>query len=70
MDERDVAVAAEEPHYLLALARPQQTRVDKDAGQPVADRLVEKHRRDRIDPAGEPQTTPLSPTCRRIRSIA
>ena len=47
-------MAAEEVHDLLGLARPQQAGVDKDAGQLVADRLVQQNRSDRgIDPAGK-----------------
>ena len=42
------------PHHLLALARAHQAVVDEDAGELVADRLVDQHRRDRrIDAAGE-----------------
>ena len=53
MDQRDVVMAAEEADDLLRLARPQQAGIDKDAGQLVADRLVQQRRRDRgIDPAG------------------
>ena len=54
MDERDVVVAAEERHDLLRLVLPHQPVVDEDAGELVADRLVDQHRRDRgIDAAGE-----------------
>ena len=54
MDQRDVEMAAEQPDHLLALAGPHQAVVDEDAGQLVADRLVDQHRRDRrIDAAGE-----------------
>src|SRR6516225_1703498 len=54
MHERDVVVATEEIDDLLCLAGAQQAGVDKDAGQLVADRLVQQHRRDGgIDPARE-----------------
>src|SRR6516165_2174576 len=54
MHERDVVVATEEIDDLLYLAGAQQAGVDKDAGQLVADRLVQQHRRDGgIDPARE-----------------
>ena len=54
MDQRDVVVVAEQPHDLVALAGAHQAVVDEDAGELVADRLVDQHRRDRgIDAAGE-----------------
>ena len=54
MDERDVEMAAEEADHLVRLALPHQAVVDEDAGQLVADRLVDQHRRHRrIDPAGK-----------------
>ena len=54
MDQRNVELAAEQPHHLLALAGPHQAVVDEDAGQLVADRLVDQHRGDRrIDAAGQ-----------------
>ncbi len=54
MDERDVEMPAEQADHLVRLALPHQAVVDEDAGQLVADRLVDQHRRDRrIDPAGE-----------------
>ena len=47
-------MVAEQPDHLLALAGAHQAVVDEDAGQLVADRLVDQHRRDRrIDAAGE-----------------
>ena len=47
-------MVAEQPHHLLALAGAHQAVVDEDAGQLIADRLVDQHRRDRrIDAAGE-----------------
>ena len=61
MDQRDVVVAAEEAHDLLRLALPQQAGIDKDAGQPVADRLVQQRRGDRgIDPAGQTADDPAA----------
>ena len=52
VDERDVVVAAEQADDLLGLARAHQAVIDEDAGQLLADRLVDQHRRDRrIDPA-------------------
>ena len=60
MDQRDVVMPAEEAHDLLRLARPQQAGIDKDAGQLVADRLVEQGRRYRgIDTAGETADNPV-----------
>ena len=55
MHERDVEVAAEQRHDLLGLVQPQQAVVDEDAGELVADRLVDQHGGDRaVDAAGEP----------------
>ena len=52
MNQRDVVVAAEQVDDLFGLAGAQQAGIDKDAGQLVADRLVQQRRRDRgIDPA-------------------
>ena len=52
MDQRDVVMPPEQGDDLLRLARAQQAVVDEDAGQPVADRLVDQHRRHGgIDPA-------------------
>ena len=54
VDQRDVVVVAEERHHLLRLAEPHQPGVDEDAGELVADRLVDQHRGDRaVDPARE-----------------
>ena len=54
MDQRDVVVVAEHRHDLVRLVQPHQAVVDEDAGELVADRLVDQHRRDRgIDAAGE-----------------
>ena len=52
MDQRDVVVAAEHGDDFLRLVLPHQAVVDEDAGELVADRLVDQHRRDRgIDAA-------------------
>ena len=52
-------MAAEQPHHLFALAGAHQAVVDEDAGELVADRLVDQHRRDRrIDAAGEAANHP------------
>ena len=55
VDERHVEMMAERLHDLLGLALAQQAVVDEDAGEPVADRLVDEQGRDgRVDAAGEP----------------
>ena len=52
--QRDVEVAAEQRHDLLGLVEPQQAVVDEDAGELVADRLVDQHGGHRaVDAAGE-----------------
>ena len=54
MHQADVEAVAERPHHLLGLARAQQAVIDEDAGELVADRLVDQHRGDRrIDAAGQ-----------------
>ncbi len=54
-DERDVVVTAEEIDDFLRLALAQQTMIDEDAGELIADRLVDEERgHGRIDPAREP----------------
>ena len=59
MDERDVEVAAEEADHLLRLALAQEAVIDEDAGELVADRLVDQDRRDRrIDAAREAADDP------------
>ena len=51
-DQRNVVMAAEQLLDLLRLALAQQAVIDEDAGELVADRLVDQERRDgRIDPA-------------------
>jgi uncharacterized protein YifE (UPF0438 family) len=47
MDERDVVVIAEQLHDLFRLAWRASGRVDEDAGELVADRLVDQHGGDR-----------------------
>ena len=54
MDERDVVVVAEKRNDLLRLAQSHQSMIDEHAGELVADRLVDQHRRDgAVYPAGE-----------------
>jgi hypothetical protein len=43
MDERDVVVVAEQRDDLFGLAQTHQAMVDEDAGELVADRLVDQH---------------------------
>jgi hypothetical protein len=57
-------------HDLLASPMPHQAVIDEDAGQLVADRLVDQHRGDRrIDPAGQAADHRPLPTCARISAI-
>ena len=52
-------MAAEQLDHLLGLAEAQQPVIDEDAGELVADRLVDEHRGDRgIDAAREPADHP------------
>src|SRR3546814_8315401 len=54
MDERDVVMVAEEADDLLGLAEAHQAVIDEDAGELIADRLVDQHRRDgAVDAAGK-----------------
>ena len=54
VDQRDVVVIAEQGDDLLGLVLAQQAGVDEDAGELVADRLVDQHRGDRgVDAAGQ-----------------
>ena len=54
VDQRDVEVAAEQVDHLLGLAEAEQAGVDEDAGELVADGLVEEQGGDGgIDAAGE-----------------
>ena len=42
----DIEPVAERAHHLLCLAGTQQPVIDEDAGQLIADRLMDQHRRD------------------------
>ena len=54
MDKRDVEVAAEQAHHLVRFPLPHEPVIDEHAGQLIADRFVDQHRRHRrIDPAGQ-----------------
>mgnify|MGYP000520507625 CR=1 FL=1 len=54
MDQRHVVMVAEHLDHLLGLAEAQQAVVDEDAGQLIADGLVDQHRCDRtVDAARE-----------------
>ena len=54
VDQRDVEVAAEQVDHLLGLAEAEQAGVDEDAGELVADGLVQEQGGDGgIDAAGE-----------------
>ena len=54
-DQRDVVMAAEQIDHLARLVLAQQAMIDEDAGELIADRLVDQQRRDgRVDAAGEP----------------
>jgi hypothetical protein len=63
-------MVAEHGHDLLGLAQPQEAVVDEDAGQLVADRLVDQHRRHRGRRRPTGRRSPWSPTCSRILRIA
>ena len=59
MDERNVVVAAEKLDHLLGLAEAQEPVVDEDAGELLADRLVDEDGGDRrIDAAGKAADDP------------
>ena len=52
VDERDIVMVAEQADDLLGLVGAHQAMIDEHAGQLVADRFVDQHRRDRaVDPA-------------------
>ena len=52
-------MAAKEAHHLVRLALPQEAVIDEDAGELIADRLVDQHRRDRrIDAARQAADDP------------
>ncbi len=57
--QRNVVVAAEQRDHLVGFGEPQQPVVDEHAGELLADRLVDQHRRDRrVDAAREPADHP------------
>ena len=59
VNQRDVVAVAEQRHDLLRLAEPQQAVVDEHAGELLADRFVDQHRRHRgVDAAGQPADHP------------
>ncbi len=59
MHQLDVEPVAERLHHLVGLVVPQQAMIDENAGQLLADRLVDQHRRDRrIDPSRQPADHP------------
>ena len=59
MHQPDVEPVTERRHHLVRFALPQQAVIDEDAGQLVADRLMDQHRRDRrIHAAGQPADHP------------
>ena len=61
VDERHVEVAAEGLDHLLGLVRAHEAVVDEDAGELVADRLVDEQRGDgRVDAAREPADDALA----------
>ena len=70
--ERQLQLLAEPLLNLVRLVVAQQPVVDEDAGEPVADRAMDQHRRDgRIDAARQPaHDLAAAPTCRRMRSVA
>ena len=69
MDERNLEVALEGLDHLRGLVLAEQAVVDEDAGELVADRLVDEQRRDgRVDAARERAQHPRAPTCARMRS--
>ena len=72
VDERDVVVAAEQRHDLLRLVLAHQPVVDEDAGELVADRLVDQHGGDRaVDAAREPADHAALPDLRAdLRDLA
>src|SRR5450631_2107727 len=65
MIERNIVMAAKQANDLLRLAQTQQAVVDKNAGQTLADRLMDQQRGDRgIDTAGEAAQNPSLPHLR------
>jgi hypothetical protein len=70
MDERDVVVVAEQRDDLFGLAQTHQAMVDEDAGELVADRLVDQHGgHGGVDATRKTQITRASPTWARISAI-
>ena len=64
MDERDVVGLAEQPHHFLGLVQAHQPVIDEDAGELLADRLVDEHGGDGgIDAARQPADHPVEATC-------
>ena len=59
MDQLDIEAIAERRYDLIRFIVPQQAVVDKDAGQLLADCLVDQHGSDRrIHPARQPADDP------------
>ena len=59
MHQFDIEPVAERGDDVVRLALPQQPVIDENAGQLLADRLMDQHRGDRrIDPAGQPADHP------------
>ena len=71
MDQRDIVVMPEQVDDRLGLVEPQQAVIDEDAGELVADRLMDQHCGDGgIDAAGQAADHLARPTWARIFSIA
>jgi hypothetical protein len=71
MHQREIVVVAEHRDHLSGLVLAHQAVVDEDAGQLVADRLVDQHRGDGgIDAARQPADHPALADLRADRSIA
>src|SRR3546814_15791696 len=65
VDQRDIVMTAEQRHDLLGLAHTHQAVIDEDAGQLVADRLMDEDRcHGRIDAAGKAAEQIGSASCR------
>ena len=60
MHERDVVGLAEQPHHLVGLVEAHEAVVDEDAGELLADRLMDQHGGDGgIDAARQPADHPV-----------